>query len=171
MKHLRAITLTGLAIIACAAAPALAGDSGRYSKLDRQGIPLPDNAAEWTTVLDNQTQLVWEVKTDDNGLHDKDNVYPYKTLDTEYLTALNQEKFGGFDDWRVPTDVELKSLYQKDNEAPHIDLAFFPNTISGYYWSFYICGDGTFQKDKINFGPKQPKPDEIHFRAVRGGKK
>jgi len=41
-----------------------AGPAGfDYTKLDANGVDLPDNATNWTCVRDNVTQLVWEVKT------------------------------------------------------------------------------------------------------------
>ena len=46
-----------------------------YTKLDARGNKLPDSAKSWACVLDNRSGLVWEVKTDDGGARDKDNIY------------------------------------------------------------------------------------------------
>ncbi|MCI5134790.1 MAG: DUF1566 domain-containing protein [Candidatus Electrothrix sp. AW2] len=51
-----------------------------YTKLDSNGEPLPDQTVDyattpWACVKDNVTGLIWEVKTDDDGLHDKDDTY------------------------------------------------------------------------------------------------
>jgi hypothetical protein len=46
-----------------------------FSKLDAQANELPYSATEWTMVRDNVTGLIWEVKTDDGSIHDKDNKY------------------------------------------------------------------------------------------------
>jgi len=46
-----------------------------YTKLDANGNDLPDEATEWVMVRDNVTGLIWESKTDDNSIHDKDNTY------------------------------------------------------------------------------------------------
>ena len=46
-----------------------------YTKLDFRGSKLPKSAQSWSCVLDNRSGLVWEVKTDDGGAHDKDNEY------------------------------------------------------------------------------------------------
>src|SRR5690554_357510 len=44
-----------------------AGPAGfDYTKLDANGVDLPDNETNWTCVRDNVTQLVWEVKTTAN---------------------------------------------------------------------------------------------------------
>ncbi len=39
--------------------------AGGYTKLDAAGNDLPTGATEWTCVRDNDTGLIWEVKTDD----------------------------------------------------------------------------------------------------------
>ena len=46
-----------------------------FTKLDRNGNPLPAAATSWSCVRDNVTGLTWEVKTNDGGIHDKDNTY------------------------------------------------------------------------------------------------
>ena len=48
-----------------------------YTKLDAQGNELSDSAASWVMVRDNVTGLIWEVKTDDGSIHDKDNEYTW----------------------------------------------------------------------------------------------
>ena len=46
-----------------------------YTKLDAYGYELPSSAKSWACVLDNRSGLIWEVKTDDGGVRDKDNKY------------------------------------------------------------------------------------------------
>ena len=46
-----------------------------YTKLDENANDLPDEATEWAMVRDNVTGLIWEVKTDDSSIHDRDNEY------------------------------------------------------------------------------------------------
>lgn len=71
------------------------------------------------TVTDNLTNLVWEKKTDDGGLHDKDDFYtfstgsPWKddgTIFTTFLSALNGGSFGGSQGWRLPSAAELATI-------------------------------------------------------------
>ena len=52
-----------------------------FSKLDHNGTTLPDSATEWSCIKDNVTNLTWEVKTDDSGLHDKDDRYNWYNTD------------------------------------------------------------------------------------------
>ena len=44
-----------------------------YIKISATGEHLPDSARSWAGVLDRVTGLMWEVKTNDGGIHDKDN--------------------------------------------------------------------------------------------------
>ena len=54
-----------------------------YSKISNSGSVLPDTATlgsganDWACTKDNKTGLIWEVKTDDGGLRDKDWYYSW----------------------------------------------------------------------------------------------
>ncbi|MCI5157075.1 MAG: DUF1566 domain-containing protein [Candidatus Electrothrix sp. AUS1_2] len=57
-----------------------------FTKLDSNGVSLADQNADyattpWGCVKDNVTGLIWEVKTDDSGLHDKDDKYTWYNTD------------------------------------------------------------------------------------------
>ncbi len=107
-------------------------------------------------VQDNHTGLMWEVKTDDGGLHDKDNIYSwYSTSNNNgipgtqndgicvgsdcdtaaFVNAVNEAGWCGHKDWRLPTRREFRSIVDYSRHNPGIDLSYFPNTQSGFYWS------------------------------------
>ncbi|WP_308873334.1 hypothetical protein [Thiothrix subterranea] len=48
-----------------------------FVKLDVNGGELPADADTWSCILDTKTGLIWEVKTNDGGLRDKDWRYQY----------------------------------------------------------------------------------------------
>jgi len=120
-----------------------AGDASLdYTKIANDGSDLPADAAlgdapgDWACTRDNVTGLVWEVKTNDGGLRDKDWLYTWYyadatdnggdpgntggdtcggTLGTEcnsdaYAAAVNALALCGFDDWRLPVGDELVGL-------------------------------------------------------------
>ena len=123
-----------------------------FTKLDSNGNALTANATNWSCVQDNVTGLIWEVKTDDGGIHDKDNKYqwggitaigyespnregPYYSDWDVLVNGANSNELCGFDDWRVPRREELSSIVDYSRYSASIDLDYFPNTISNAYWS------------------------------------
>lgn len=127
-----------------------------YTKLDSNGNPLSNYATSWAMVRDNVTGIIWEVKRYKDGNanysdpHDADNNYtwydPSDPIDEgtesdhdtkDFLDALNSARFGGYNDWRLPTIKELVYLVRYDIQiaGPTIDTRYFPNTVSAGYWS------------------------------------
>ena len=53
-----------------------------FTKLDSNGGALAASANEWSCVQDNVTGLIWEVKTNDDELHDKDDSYTWYDTDS-----------------------------------------------------------------------------------------
>lgn len=129
-----------------------------FTKLDASGNALPETASEWSCVRDNHTGLMWEVKTDDGGLRDKDNTYSWYNPDNNtnggsagtqnggscagsdcdtyaFVQAVNSQGLCGINDWRMPTRLELMSIVHNGVVYPSIDTAYFPNTLSRWFWS------------------------------------
>lgn len=136
-----------------------------FTKLDASGVPLADqsaafNVTPWHCVFDNITGLTWEVKTDDEGLRDKDWTLTWfastglndggdrgtenggtcvdtQNCDTEkYRQAVNAAMLCGRDDWRLPLRSELLSIVHYGAvSAPFIDAASIPQSSSVGYWS------------------------------------
>jgi hypothetical protein len=68
------------------------------------------------TVADAQTGLVWQQAGSDKR---------YDFADAAgYIESLNDDEFGGFDDWRLPTDHELCSIVDRSRYNPAIDSTF-----------------------------------------------
>jgi len=153
-------------------------NSPSYTKLDANGNELPDSAISWAMVRDNVTGLIWEVKTDDGGVHDKDNVYTWNDARNVFIAALNSALFGGQSDWRMPTMKELSYLvgYSIPYPGPTIDTTYFPNTVyagSSKYWSSTTNASSTGSAWLVYFGNGvlyfRSKSDGNYVRAVRGG--
>ncbi len=156
-------------LLLLAASSAWAGsDAKDFEKLDSSGKPLPVEATEWAMVQDKSTGLTWEVKTADESIHGMDGRYSWGSATEKFIAGLNQEQFGSFSDWRMPTEDEIYTIREKKN-TPHTNTDFFPNTAPSKYWSYYICGDGSFITKKVKFGKERSKGKGTRVRAVRGG--
>ncbi len=118
--------------------------SDNYIKIANDGSELPNSATlgtnpkDWACTKDKKTGLIWEVKTDDGGLRDKDLTYSWYEPDMNknggfagyqngrddygnrntysYVNAVNEQALCGAKNWRLPNHDELKSLvYCSDN--------------------------------------------------------
>ncbi|MDH3948624.1 MAG: DUF1566 domain-containing protein, partial [Gammaproteobacteria bacterium] len=134
-----------------------------FRKLGFDGRILPDDATEWACVQDRATGLIWEVKTDDNSIRDRDNFFTWYDPTNErnygnpgardggrckgdadcdtlaYTHAINQKRLCGFADWRLPVKDELLSLVEyhygsKETKAT-INRKYFPHAVPSWYWS------------------------------------
>lgn len=172
-----------------------------FTKLDINGNPLGDQSADyvttsWSCVQDETTGLTWEVKTDDDGLQDKDWTYSWynnsgigsgvipgardggqcevaRDCDTEGLTiAVNDAQLCGFEDWRLPTRHELISLMHfGSSAAPYIDTNYFVNSATLPYWS--ATPTTLLSSAYVNyseFGARSAaRLEDFAVRLVRGG--
>ena len=120
---------------------------------------LGPGANEWACTRDNVTSLMWEVKTDDDGLRDKDNTYTWYNSDSntnggsagtenggtcadagncdteKYVASVNAAGLCGYSDWNLPNKKQLLSIVNYATYSPAIDVAYFPNTRDSWYWS------------------------------------
>jgi hypothetical protein len=63
------------------------------------------------TIVDNKTGLIWKAN---DSYADMDKWVDWSEAKS-YLMELNRVKFGGFDDWRMPTRKEAQSIYDPSN--------------------------------------------------------
>lgn len=149
------VTTTPVVVTPPPAPPPPPPPPARYLKLDIGGNELPANATSWSCVKDKETGLIWEAKTDDGGLRDKDwrfrhahnfggyasnidynnnvlcqNVGSSSCDAYTYVNALNGSGLCGRNSWRLPLMEELLSLVQinANEQRPNIDLTYFPET-------------------------------------------
>jgi hypothetical protein len=139
-----------------------------FVKLDSQGQELSADAEQWAMVRDKATGLVWEVKTTDGSIHDRDKTFGWGDAEQTFIAELNSSKFGGFSNWRLPTTDELRTIRVKGAE-PYINQDFFPNTISTGYLSWRKCGSGDIYDERVKFGKIRNTKKDRRVRAVRSG--
>ncbi len=121
-----------------------------YTKMGDDGKALENQSLDystqpWACVRDNVTGLVWEVKTNDEGVHDAGRLYLWggktalltagygtrydgKGSWNELVEVSNKYELCGFTDWRVPSINELEGLVNLNAYNSAIDTAYFPNT-------------------------------------------
>ena len=154
------------------------GPARSYTKLRQGGVKLPDTATQddgWIMTRDNVTGLIWEIKTDDESIHAKDDKYAWSNCQSVFIVSLNQQGFGGYSDWRMPTIKELASLVNSHIPAPGptIDTEWFPHTKLLYYWSSTTRASDTDHAWRVFFDDGQVgyylKSYPCYVRAVRVG--
>jgi len=169
-----------------------------FTKLDANGNALPASASVWDCVRDEVTGLIWEVKTNDDGLRDTDNTYSWYNPDSSsnggnsgvqnggvcsgsacdtdaYAMAVNAlpQALCGARDWRMPWLEELRSVVDYSRLLPAIDTAYFPLQRDWYVWSG-LTSAGSPQSawcvDFNNGGANSFwKGNTFSARLVRGG--
>ena len=136
----------------------------RFLKLDQQGDILPAESEEWACVIDQNTGLTWEVKTEGPDITAAYNRFTWYSSDMQtnggQVGTLNDDvscayegklchiqnywlgqsglKVCGSDDWRMPTPKELFSLVSmKPGIQAKIDNNYFPNINAGnaIFWT------------------------------------
>jgi hypothetical protein len=145
------------------------------------------------TILDTNTGLVWEKKSDDGSLHDKDSVFPWSSLVTDtiwdWLAQVNTEGgsgFAGHADWRIPNVKELQTIIDYGRSSPAVDPAFNAacttgcgvltcscTSISSFYWSSTTSAGSATSAWRVSFSDGRlfdvDKSEVLRVRAVRGG--
>lgn len=157
----------------------------QYIKIANNGKELPDStvlglgANDWACTKDTKTGLIWEVKTDDDGLRDKDNTYSWYDPNpatnggfsgfqsngdgglgsctggilcntNAYKNAVNTKKLCGYGGWIVPTIEQLLGLVHSSNN-PRINTIYFPNTLASWVWSSLPYAEGRGEAWIVDF--------------------
>lgn len=91
-------------------------------------------------VTDTATGLTWDRCTwgqDGTACHGDGTVFPNWNDAMQVARIANEQRYRGYQDWRMPNARELESLVKLDAEPPipTIDAAVFPNTSSTFYWA------------------------------------
>ncbi len=114
------------------------------------------------TIKDNQTDLTWQ------------KVPPTNTMTwEEALVYASSFSLAGKTDWRVPNIKELQSISDEKLMKPSFNKTYFPNIVSGNYWSSTTLVQATTRAWDINtdygivsYNDKTIKENVI---LVRGG--
>ena len=89
-------------------------------------------ATDWACTKDNHTNLIWSLQTV-SGVTWADAT---STAGSSPIAAHNgASRCGHATGWRVPTRRELLSIVHHGAYSPAIDGAYFPSTVSSWYWT------------------------------------
>ena len=127
------------------------------------------------TFTDTTTGLMWEKKVAGEGtcirdLHAADATCDWNAAMGDWIAAINAEGgtgLGGYNDWRVPSRDELKSL-----TYPAVSSDLPGEIVASYYWTSTSSASDPDFAWSFNFsviGGSAPKTLAFHVRAVRGG--
>ena len=140
------------------------------------------------TILDRNTLLIWEKKSDDDSIHDKDTQYNWANAFAVHVADLNTANFAGRHDWRLPNVKELQSLVDYETFNPAVDPAFNNGDCAGgtctvltcsctgmasVYWSSSTVAGTPTSAWIVSFNDGDvdavDKSNDFFVRAVRGG--
>lgn len=114
------------------------------------------------TVLDDVTGLMWQRTVSDSVFSGKKS--------NDYCASLVH---GGFDDWRLPSRIELVSLVDFTKLDPAIDTNTFPNTPNASFWTSSPFAGDTYSAWFINSPDGSANYSDVVFleraRCVRLG--
>jgi hypothetical protein len=96
----------------------------------QKGAPLSYMDNGDGTITDNNTGLVWEKKSDDGSINDKDVLYTWSDAFAVHVSGLNAASFAGHNDWRLPNLRELESIIHYQS-SPAVASAFNSGCVSG----------------------------------------
>ena len=115
------------------------GQDAQYADLGFCAPPnytIERNIENEPVVIDNYTGLSWQQKVYSPGKSVKWSQYK------NYCSNLN---YGGYDDWRLPSILEYRTIMDFGRQHPNIDPKYFPNTPPEYFvtstYTNYSCGE------------------------------
>ena len=134
------------------------------------GIPYPHTRFVKNgngTITDKLTGLMWEISP---------SQYTYNWFQAfGRIVELNATKLGGYNDWRLPNIIELRSLANMNNIlSEFLNQSGFNNIERSSYWSstsrdFQSAWYMSTTDGAIRSGEKLTYPKGLYVIAVRGG--
>lgn len=126
-----------------------------WHKIGTRGEQLEAEALNWSAVTDVKSKLMWAVNSD-KALRFPNPASSLMFSEADvFAQKANEASWCGFNDWRVPTFSELRSLRKsKLHDGLYIDRGFFPDIYTNAYivWSKDINPRNSGEVLIVNFG-------------------
>ncbi len=111
-----------------------------FTKLDASGVPLANQSAAytatpWACVKDNVTGLIWEVKTNDGGLHDQNDEFLWYNTNPATNGGGNGEALPDERYSNAPS-ADTCEGYVSGNDASYCNTQAYVDRVNGAGW----CG-------------------------------
>jgi hypothetical protein len=121
------------------------------------------------TVIDISTGLMWQQATAP-GIGSGE--YPDRYTWEQALSYCENLGLADYNDWRLPNRNELQSILGYDASEPAIDTTFFPDPMTGFYWTSTTNAyftDSAWIVDFVygNVYGDYFKAENLYVRAVR----
>ena len=122
------------------------------------GLPNPESydVSVAGTVVDRVTGLMWQRAVEPGNV-------PFY----DAIARCDRLALGGYQDWRLPSRIELVSILDLAEIQPSIDRVAFPGTPSEWFWSSSVAAEKAAAARYVYFYFGYPKADEqrSHFRV------
>ena len=146
--------------IACNAVSDHPGQDGRFGRDAQAGAPAFRLTADSGCVQDNITGLTWADET-------------LAPAPWASFNGMAYSRCGIASGWRLPTRRELLSIVHHGAYSPAIDGAYFPATVSGWYWTNDSYAPDPASAWSVDFNDGYTNADyktfTLHVRLVRSG--
>ena len=96
------------------------------------GVPVKYVDGGNGTITDQVTNLTWEKKSKDGTFNDFRLIYTWDDAFRVHVATLNAQRFGGYNDWRLPNIRELLSLVNYQSTG---NTAFSQSSIPRRAWT------------------------------------
>lgn len=130
------------------------------------------------TLTDTQSKLTWmrcslgQVWSGTTCM-DKPNTLTWESAKAEACKLNEQGGYAGHSDWRVPQIPELAMIVERQCSNPRTNLALFPETPAGYFWTATEPADPG-NAYVLSFGDEgamyKNRGEMLNVRLVSGGK-
>ncbi|HNP02360.1 MAG TPA: DUF1566 domain-containing protein, partial [Agitococcus sp.] len=108
-----------------------------WQKIGLQGEKLAADAPQWAAVIDEKTQLMWAINSSKTASFPNPNKRINWKDAMTWANYVNTQGWCGFNNWRLPTIDELKTLLtQRKQPNLYIREDIFSDIPKKYYWAW-----------------------------------